>query len=213
MSRKQIIRRRCPVLRRMWSTTSHLWDRADSSRNINTALILDSCFRSQKHQQQHPNTPPQSFQSRDPRGDNCTEDSYPKHLIHHTTNMATESTPATILKTTLETITAYIRNLNVPNPLQSTKDTTPESWICHHCVYLLPAVSAAVPFATQSCRGCGHERCGRCDVVCKTVDENSMWYDWHAVDETTGKQTTISAPAIDENTGEPTKLSVPAVGA
>lgn len=124
--------------------------------------------------------------------------------------MSTESTIESTATAILKTITAPIRNLNL---IGNQKDTTPESWICHHCVYLLPAVSAAVPFATQSCQGCGHERCGRCDVVCKTVDGDSMWYDWHAVDETTGEQTTLSVPAVEEKTGQQESLSVPAVGA
>jgi hypothetical protein len=51
------------------------------------------------------------------------------------------------------------------SPSPTRKDSVPSSWICHDCAYLLPTESAITEFRYSHCHGCGHERCGMCDIV------------------------------------------------
>ncbi len=69
--------------------------------------------------------------------------------------------------TLISAVVEPIRNLISPNPPEETPSLppVPNSWICHNCVYLLPTQSAVTNFDTTQCHGCGHDRCGRCDVV------------------------------------------------
>ena len=78
-----------------------------------------------------------------------------------------DATASTMTETLVAALSAPIKA--VMSTLQPTdtppKATHPSSWICHDCVYLLPTQSAITNFDNTHCHGCGHERCGMCDIV------------------------------------------------
>ena len=81
------------------------------------------------------------------------------------------TTPSTMATALISAVVEPIRNLISPSSVEAHLPPVPNSWICHNCVYLLPTQSAVTNFDTIKCHGCGHDRCGQCDVV--YVEENT----------------------------------------
>jgi hypothetical protein len=113
--------------------------------------------------------------------------------------MSPRSSSSKTTTTLLHTLTSPIRGLSLIGHAHPSTDTTvstkaspaPVSWICHHCIYLLPLADSSSSFIKGECQGCGHERCGLCDVVYESSDKNAdlvgaiqvpeLWYHWDVV--------------------------------
>jgi hypothetical protein len=111
--------------------------------------------------------------------------------------MGPKSSSSKTTATLLHTLAAPMRSLNLIghahpalNVPGSTKSSpAPVSWICHHCIYVLPLENSSSSFKERDCLGCGHERCGLCDVVyaspgkdadlLKAVQVPELWYHWN----------------------------------
>jgi hypothetical protein len=94
-----------------------------------------------------------------------TNPQQPKPTLHQKdTNMSS----TTLLSTLTHPIRHFtLRGTSPPSTKshQPPSPPRPDTWLCHHCVYLLPATAAKSSFAERECHGCGHERCGWCEVV------------------------------------------------
>lgn len=79
--------------------------------------------------------------------------------------------------------------------------STATYWLCHYCIYIVAPTSAVFPFGNTACAGCGHERCGLCDVVYGTSGEGEegalrkMRYHW----EQEGVKASVKVPVGAED--------------
>lgn len=95
-------------------------------------------------------------------------------------------------KSFLSTLTTPILKLLPESPETSATPASahsshPQSWICHHCIYLLPTESSLTNFSNTKCHGCGHDRCGHCDVVFVEDDQASNTKKVEVVDLESGQ--------------------------